>query len=298
MYLSQGVDYLGFLNAKLRDLEGWATLANELIENADDASGATRITLDISSLTLAVGNDAQFSDCGSVPQLRCAWDLAGDGRKCCDFHAFRRVASGHKRQEEGTTGAFGIGFISVYQITDSPSVTSGNWLWKLSPAAPENERIHAQQLQEKFPGTRFEFPWAIASSEIRSRLGREPVPADVVSLMEVELRAALVRAAPFLKRLTLLELQRDGVTVFKVECDRDPSSVEILFDVNGQPQIWKKLSAEFTHKVQLPRKWTTFTKATTSSRTGQIEGWTGISKSNRSLRLRVSAVLDFPVHSI
>ena len=34
MFLSQGVDYLGFLNAKLRDLEGWSTLANELIQNA------------------------------------------------------------------------------------------------------------------------------------------------------------------------------------------------------------------------------------------------------------------------
>ena len=35
-YLSQGVDYLGFLEAKLRDLRGIATLACELIQNADD----------------------------------------------------------------------------------------------------------------------------------------------------------------------------------------------------------------------------------------------------------------------
>jgi hypothetical protein len=44
MYLSQGVDYLGFLNAKLRDLEGWSTLANELIQNAGDAAAAVRIS--------------------------------------------------------------------------------------------------------------------------------------------------------------------------------------------------------------------------------------------------------------
>lgn len=54
LYLSQGVDYLGFLNAKLRDLEGWSTLANELIQNADDAAGSTRIDLDVTNSALIV----------------------------------------------------------------------------------------------------------------------------------------------------------------------------------------------------------------------------------------------------
>lgn len=245
MYLSQGVDYLGFLNAKLRDLEGWSTLANELIQNADDASGASHIILDLTDAALVVSNDAQFTDCGSVQQLRCTWDIAGDGRRCCDFHAFRRVASGHKRQEEGTTGAFGIGFISVYQITDRPNFRSGQWHWNMNPAAPEEQRIRSQELKEGFVGTRFEFPWAQEASEIRARLGREPVPLNVTSLMEIELREALVRAAPFLKRLTLLELRRNGKTVFQVQCDRDSNSDEILVDVNGQSQIWKRLSAKF-----------------------------------------------------
>ena len=154
MYLSQGVDYLGFLNAKLRDLEGWATLANELIQNADDAADATRIELDVTDAALIVSNDAQFSDCGSVHEPRCAWDAAGDGRKCCDFHAFRRVASGHKRLEEDTTGAFGIGFISVYQITDQPDLRSGQWHWRLDPAETEERRISAERLSPAFPGTR------------------------------------------------------------------------------------------------------------------------------------------------
>ena len=34
-YLHQGVDYLGFLEAQLRDLRGIATLACELIQNAE-----------------------------------------------------------------------------------------------------------------------------------------------------------------------------------------------------------------------------------------------------------------------
>ena len=52
-YLSQGVHYLGFLSQQLGDLAGKTTLANELIQNADDAKddlgrlSATRITFDI-----------------------------------------------------------------------------------------------------------------------------------------------------------------------------------------------------------------------------------------------------------
>ena len=46
-FLSLDVEYLGFLNGELRNLKGFATLAHELIQNADDADGATEITFDI-----------------------------------------------------------------------------------------------------------------------------------------------------------------------------------------------------------------------------------------------------------
>ena len=41
-YLSQGVNYLGFLTQQLGDLTGKTTLAHELIQNADDAKDDTR----------------------------------------------------------------------------------------------------------------------------------------------------------------------------------------------------------------------------------------------------------------
>jgi hypothetical protein len=244
MFLSQGVDYLGFLNAKLRDLEGWSTLANELIQNADDA-GATRIVLDVTSAALVVCNDAQFSDCGSVESSRCAWDPIGDGKKCCDFHAFRRVASGHKRMEEDTTGAFGIGFISVYQITDYPDLRSGRWHWRLDPAAGEERRIFAEQTADAIEETRFTLPWAQEQTQLRSALGRAAVSADVVTTMSQELRIALLRAAPFLKRLSLLELRVNGALALQVECDREVSSGDILVVADGAARVWKRVTAEF-----------------------------------------------------
>ena len=82
-YLSQGVNYLGFLVQQLGDLAGKTTLAHELIQNADDAKddsgrlSATRITFDITDKALVVSNDAVFRE--------------------IDFGRMRDVASGSKR---------------------------------------------------------------------------------------------------------------------------------------------------------------------------------------------------------
>lgn len=252
-YLSQGIDYLGFLNAKLRDLKGWATLANELIQNADDAEGATRVIFDVTNDALIVENNAQFSDCGAVSNDRCSDDPVGDGKKCCDFHAFRRVASGHKRLENDTTGAFGIGFISVYQITDRPLLRSGKWQWVMRPEALETKRIEAVPLESVFPATRFEFPWANTQTSLRTSLGIEPVSLDVVDRMCAELREALTRAAPFLKRLETLELRRGGTVNWVVRCERDPSAREIIVEAGGVTRLWKRVAAEFIQEANTLR---------------------------------------------
>ncbi len=254
MFLPQGIDFLGFLNAKLRDLEGWSTLANELIQNADDAAGATGIMLNVTNDALIVSNDAQFSDCGAVAKPSCAWDTAGDGKKSCDFHAFRRVASGHKRVEQDTTGAFGIGFISVYQITDAPELRSGRWRWKLHPDAPEERRIFAEELPRPLAGTQFEFPWARSDSALRRALGRQPLSGDIVSAITGDLRCALVQAAPFLKRLTTLELRVKGAHALTVECERETTTGNILVVAGAQALIWKRLTSDFSDRAAALRQ--------------------------------------------
>ena len=126
-YLSQGVNYLGFLAQQLGDLAGNTTLAHELIQNADDAKdddsgklSATRITFDVTDSALVVSNDAVFRE--------------------IDFERMRDVASGSKRGESGerTTGAFGVGFISVYQVTDRPEIHSAGRTWILRPDSSED----------------------------------------------------------------------------------------------------------------------------------------------------------------
>lgn len=245
VFVSQGVDYLGFLRAKLGDLRGTAALANELIQNADDAK-ATHLVVELTPDRLVVSNNAAFSDCGDVLADRCLLDVAGDGKKCCDFHAFRRVASGHKQVEEGTTGAFGIGFISVYQITDRPKLMSGNWQWEMNPEAPEPERIAAFRLSSALANaTRFEFPWAASRTPMRERLALEPMSAEAIQQMGQELRLAMERAAPFLKHLQQMELRLPSQAVLRIRRTLDTSNDHITVSVDGASRTWLKLQGDF-----------------------------------------------------
>ncbi len=158
----QSIDFLGFLRSQLSGLQGIPTLCYELIQNADDVKdgqgnpGASRITFDVCDDALLVENDGVFRE--------------------IDFDRMERVSWGNKREEENTTGAFGIGFISVYQITDSPEIISSGQHWQFKPQAQEDRRILVQEEETRF--TRFRLPWAYKMSQIRQEMGIPPIRSD------------------------------------------------------------------------------------------------------------------------
>jgi len=227
-HLSRSIDHLGDLGAKLRDLQGFATLAFELIQNADDVPGATAMSFDVCEDALIVDNNGVFSECPKVEEYECPWksDQAIDHR--CDFHRFRRIASGDKRREADTTGAFGIGFIAVYQITDTPELISAGRHWILQEDKPEDQRIEvcpgcAKCRASDLPGTRFILPWAHDSnSPMRKGLQAEPVSPDAQQRFLNELEQTLPIAMLFLKRITNIEVKWNGCIrhSFKQEKDR------------------------------------------------------------------------------
>jgi hypothetical protein len=159
IHFGREIDYLEDLGAKLRNLQGFTTLAHELLQNADDVPGVTVFTFDVRDDALIVENDGVFSDCGQVEQPECPWkEVPNNGSHRCDFHRFRLVAGADKRNEAGTTGAFGIGFISVYQITDRPELISKRH-WILDESQPAGQRIAqcpgCSTCRTSNPGTRF-----------------------------------------------------------------------------------------------------------------------------------------------
>ena len=257
-FLSRGTDHLGDLGAKLRDLQGFKTLAHELIQNADDANDATSMTFDIRDDALVVDNNGVFSDCGQVEDSDCPWKK-DKGHKC-DFHRFRIIAAGDKRGEEGTTGAFGIGFIAVYQITDCPELISGNRHWIIHEQRSENERIKVCQGCVKcnssdLPGTRFILPWAFDShSELRKALMADAVSQDGPDKLCKELIRSLPTAMLFLKRLDMIEVKRNGRCEHKFErMDDDSDNLIISNDNADEDRIWHLLHGDFSERAEILR---------------------------------------------
>ena len=233
-YLPQGVNYLGFLSQQLGDLAGKTTLAHELIQNADDAKdddgtlSATRITFDVTDSALVVSNDAIFRE--------------------IDFERMRDVASGSKRAESGerTTGAFGVGFISVYQVTDRPEIHSAGRTWILRPDSPEDRRIEEWKAPSltKDKGTLFRLPWAFEESGVRRALKAPTVDTAFIEMLVDELNESLPTAILFLKKLERIELLRNGERVGIVT--RRVSGNTVQVDQDGDVRCWRVLEANFS----------------------------------------------------
>ena len=232
-YLSQGINYLGILSQQLGDLRGITTLAHELIQNADDAKdesgnlSATRITFDLKDDALVVSNDAVFRE--------------------IDFKRMQEVASGSKRSESGdrTTGAFGVGFISVYQVTDRPEIHSAGRRWILRPDEREDQRIkqHRDSSITKDKGTVFRLPWAFEDSQVRQKLKVAPVNRESIDSFVNELKDSLPKAILFLKKLDMIELRRNGEPVGRVTRVKRENTIKINYD--DVSQVWRIMQGTF-----------------------------------------------------
>ena len=252
--LSRGFDYLGNLGEKLGNLQGYKTLANELVQNADDVSNATTILFDICDDALIVENDGVFSDCHRVEEDECPWKSETKGHMC-DFHRFRTLAAGDKRSEAGTTGAFGIGFIAVYQITDRPELISNNRHWRVVEENPENSRIKICPGCEDcravdLPGTKFILPWAFdPKTVLREKLRVGAVAEDDPDRLFEELRNSIPLAMLFLKNLEKIEIKRNGDPKVGFKRQFMDNTLTISCTDTSDDQIWHLVSGDFKEKA-------------------------------------------------
>ncbi len=251
-YLSRGIDHLGDLGAKLRDLQGFSTLAHELIQNADDVPKATSISFDVCNHALIVDNDGVFSDCQQVNEKKeCPWKTDSAIEHRCDFHRFRNIASGDKRREADTTGAFGIGFIAVYQITDTPELISGGRHWILHEDEPEDQRIEVCSGCPKckapdLPGTRFILPWATnPNSTMRQGLQAEAVSLDAPKKFVEEIEHTLSVAMLFLKRIKKIEVKLNGQIRHSFEREKENDTLILSDGDTANDRIWKIIEGDF-----------------------------------------------------
>ena len=114
--LSKSSDYLDALAATLRDLGGATTIPHELTQNADDSGNATTIRFTVTGDAFTVWNDGTFTDCREDGD-NCPWP-----KRCRPSRLLLQLLACTKAADASTTGAFGVGFTSVYQITDAPEL--------------------------------------------------------------------------------------------------------------------------------------------------------------------------------
>lgn len=237
--LSYEADLCGNIEQALKGLQGYGIMALELIQNADDA-GAASLCFDARAEGLYVSNSEKFTSCG-LTSIRCPWEKTGDldGRgRPCNFHAISRMGSRSKIHAPEQIGRFGIGFVSVYQITDTPIVRSAGTEMRLNPLTGEA----LASMVEFTDGTQFELPWASGPSEIRDALNASPTPADVIQKVVDEISAVLRSSLLFLRHIERVEVRQSGTLRMAVDIERNVNSVTLTFEPDRRTERWLVLS--------------------------------------------------------
>ncbi|XP_048373918.1 sacsin-like [Sphaerodactylus townsendi] len=122
--------FLKYLQSILRKYPDGGQILKELVQNADDA-GATEVTLLYDERTF--GTERIFSE-GLASAQGPALLAYNDGLFSeADWDGIQSPGLSHKVDDPSTVGRFGLGFNSVYHITDFPSMLSGQWLGVLDP---------------------------------------------------------------------------------------------------------------------------------------------------------------------
>ncbi|TQD90400.1 hypothetical protein C1H46_024037 [Malus baccata] len=228
----QKVDLTRRIREVLVNYPEGTTVLKELIQNADDAGATTvRLCLDrrlhgtdsLLSVTLApwqgpallAYNDAVFTE--------------------EDFVSISRIGGSSKHGQASKTGRFGVGFNSVYHLTDLPSFVSGKYVVLFDPQGMFLPKVSASNpgkridyvsssaisvykdqflpycafgcdMKTPFAGTLFRFPLRNADQAATSKLSRQEYSQDDLSSLFVQLYEEGVFTLLFLKNVMRVEM--------------------------------------------------------------------------------------------
>lgn len=228
-------DLCGTISQSLKALNGYDIMALELIQNADDA-GATHLSFDIRDSAMVVRNSAEFSNCGRYGEI-CNWVETGGplgSHKPCNIHAISTMGARSKFEAGNQIGRFGIGFVSVFQVTDSPIIRSGDCEMVLNPLEPQIEPTTIPKRDD----TEFELPWATSETPVRKALDVSPVPAEIKNIVLSETLKTIRSSMLFLRHLDTVEIFCSGILTERLHIERKLNQVTMTFDVSGETTRW------------------------------------------------------------
>lgn len=242
-------DLCGHIASALKGLAGYGAMAFELIQNADDAK-ASSVSFTVTDEYLLFENNSLFTSCDNLND-NCKFNTnpeKSNPPKLCNFHALKKMGA-QSKLGQGTIGRFGIGFVSVYQITDAPIVTSGTTTMTLNPSKGVAEVRSIPYLDK----TKFEFPFVFESTDVRRQISASPAPIDVGNKLITELCSAATNALMFLRHVSTIKVFRGHNNLVQtVSIERTNSSVKIFIEQTDQiPTIHEFLifSASADHLI-------------------------------------------------
>ncbi|XP_058090303.1 uncharacterized protein LOC131236843 isoform X2 [Magnolia sinica] len=228
----QRVDLTRRIREVLLNYPEGTTVLRELIQNADDA-GATKVCLCLDRRSHGVRSLLSDRLAEWQGPALLAYNNAVFTED--DFVSISRIGDSKKQGQAWKTGRFGVGFNSVYHLTDLPSFVSGKYAVLFDPqgvylpnisAANPGKRLEyvsssaislyrdqffpycafGCDMKRPFPGTLFRFPLRNADQAAASKLSRQVYLEDDISSMFVQLYKESVFTMLFLKSVLSVEM--------------------------------------------------------------------------------------------
>ncbi|MFD3165972.1 sacsin N-terminal ATP-binding-like domain-containing protein [Herpetosiphon sp. NSE202] len=189
-------DTLGIISALLHGYSGGITIVREMAQNADDVPGDGQRWLEFhfNDQSLVIRNNTTF--------------------RPIDFDNIKNIARGGKRSEQrNTIGMFGVGFVSVYQLTDTPILrSSGQELCFV----PEHGHV-LERPSQVVDVTEFDLPYRRHPTSTSDRLGMPAVTELALQEIQTALADEAYRLLFFLRRLSKISMYRNNQPICIVE---------------------------------------------------------------------------------
>ncbi|KAK7242761.1 sacsin [Aureococcus anophagefferens] len=233
-------------------------ILNELVQNADDA-GASEVRVLLDARSAATRGAQSLLSAGLAAWQGPALCVSNDaGFTESDWRNLVRVGQGSKLENFKTTGRFGLGFNSVYHLTDVPQVASGDHVLFLDPhadglvpgATPQRPGLRVKftggadlpaafpdqfaswadcgcDLEKPLEGTLFRLPLRSRAAAATSEISKQHYGVEEAEALLEQFKAQATSVLLFLRhvRAVTVTVLRDGgesETVFRAAAREDP----------------------------------------------------------------------------
>ncbi|MCK9356104.1 MAG: hypothetical protein M0R22_03000, partial [Dehalococcoidia bacterium] len=172
----------GTIRNILREYPDLANVVSEFIQNAEDDNSKS-ISLDIDSKRVCIRND-------------------GDPFDNQDYDRLLQFAQG-KWHDRDKIGKFGVGFISCYHLTDSPTIVSGGVRVAIKPNGRVAKTLDPASVLAR--GARFELPIRRKETLFSAEIAAEPLTSERIESLLQCFAQQFRDCALFLSKVRILE---------------------------------------------------------------------------------------------